>query len=152
MTRLSDLDLARLWNRELDVPHGRISAPAATGTWNGALTLEPTGCALDAAAAQIAPDLADALECGGPPMPEGFDTLLNLASDGAATLSELAARHVQVCSPAALAARLKACAACLLHDAQARNGRGRCNSIATTCSLRAYWLDAERCPEGLWAC
>ncbi|MCF7785552.1 MAG: hypothetical protein K9N47_05485 [Prosthecobacter sp.] len=153
MTRISDMDLARLWLRVWRPEPGIYAAPAATVKWDGtALICAPGQAELDPAAALLCPALAS--------------RLAQLQRRKAAAVQEPSIAALEACygpATAALAAggavmseggfrtRLAECRGCDLWRETAREGRGLCDSVKSRCSHPLLWLVGKRCPESKWA-
>lgn len=152
MTRISDIDLARLWLRVWKPEPGTYAAPAAKVIWDGAaLVCEPSGAALDPAAALLCPALARRLAHGqhrGAALPQE-PTIAALEADYPAATAALNAGGA-VTSEGGFRARLTKCRGCDQWRENAREGRGLCDSVWCRCAHPLLWLAAKECPEGNW--
>lgn len=152
MTRISDIELARLWLRLWKPAPGAYAAPAATAVWDGTAVVFEAGPAdLDPAAALLCPALASRLadlkRCKAAAIPE--PTIAALEADYGPATAPLNASGAVVAEPT-FRTRLPICRACHLWNETGRDGRGICDSINSRCSHPFLWLAAKRCPEGKW--
>lgn len=151
---ITDVDLARLWLHSWKPEPGEYTAPAATVLWDGtALHCQPTGTALDPAAALLCPALARALGLAArATTPQPVEpTIAALVADYGAATAPLRSSAVSIASEAVFLGRLQTgCRKCLLWAEADREGRGRCQSVRCHCSRRLLWLASETCPEGHW--
>lgn len=157
MNSITDLQLARLYERHWLPQPGSYHAPAAVVTWDGHLLhCSITGAPLDAAAALVSPDLAEDLAAhhltaaASPQEP----TIKALLTDYDAATAPFRAVAASVAPEAVFRTRLDhGCRRCDRWDEDgpnSREGRGRCNSTQCHCSIRLLWLADDACPEHKW--
>lgn len=150
---ISDVELALAWEKPGRLEPGFYNAPAAWCSWDGMCFIcTPSGMPLDPVAALLSPDLAETLESHGnasQALP-GEPTIAALVADYEGALRAFAACG-GVAGEDAFLTRLATCRGCRVWTEEAREGRGRCESVRCACSKKLLWLAGERCPEGKWA-
>jgi|GEM_PF-1322666 len=148
---ISDIDLARIWMRAWKPEPGTYEAPAAVVIWDGLTArTQPTGAALDPAAALLAPRLAAKLAKVSGMVTPAEPTIAALEADYSAATAPWRAVPGLVVAPELFQACLRACRACNLFRESARAGRGQCDSVRRGCSRVLHWHGAARCPESKW--